>query len=103
MPIVRALEKRAPFWSGERDDGAGAGAGAGGADDSGVKDKVWAANCVWKPTWSKLKPPPPDYQRGCKDVRKRQIVNHWVAVEPLCTKDSLHSVMTKYYKVCESA
>ncbi len=97
VPIVRALEARAPVWSSEREGGAG----GGGEDSKEVegKEKVWTANCVWKPTWAKLKPPPPEYQRGSKDLRKRQIVNHLVAVEPLCTKDSLHSVMTRFYKV----
>ncbi len=61
--------------------------------------QLWPANFVWKPTWAKLRPPPSDYQRGGKDVRKRQVVNHHVAVEPLCTKNSLFSVMLAYYKV----
>ena len=51
----------------------------------------WADNFVWKPTWSRLKPCPPEYRRGAKDVRQRQMLNHLMAVEPLCTKDSLVS------------
>lgn len=52
----------------------------------------WTDNFVWKPTWSRLKPCPPEYRRGAKDVRQRQMLNHLMAVEPLCTKDSLVSV-----------
>jgi hypothetical protein len=120
VPIFRALESRAPFWHSEKEGsgsgGGGAGAASGGSGgggghgggkgegDKGPKDdsasvKVWTANVVWKPTWAKLKPPPADFQRGCKDLRRRQVVNHLVAVEPLCTKDDLANLMSKYYKV----
>ena len=87
--VVRALQCRASVWDDPAQDT--------GAASLATNDR-WAENFVWKPTWSRLKPCPPEYRRWAKDVKARQIVNHLVAVEPLCTKDSLCAVMSRFYK-----
>jgi hypothetical protein len=91
-PILRALAARAPFWAESTAD-------LPGATDSAAD--TWSSNLVWKPTWAKLKPPPVDYSRGNRDVRKRQVVNHLMAVEPLCAKHTLCNTMMAYYKVLD--
>lgn len=56
-------------------------------------------NFVWKPTWAGTKPAPATLQfaRGHPLPGKRQIFNHWRAVEPLCTKDGFFATMSEYY------
>lgn len=62
-----------------------------------------SANFVWKPDWTRSKrfglfEPPVSYARSHKSMSRRQVWNHMKAVEPLCTKDSLYTVMSSYYK-----
>jgi hypothetical protein len=73
-PLKRALDARG--WSGVD------------VADTRAAD-TWNVNFIWKPTWSKDKPPPPTFARGAANPVRRQMWNHWKAVEPLCTKDSL--------------
>lgn len=89
-PILRALAARAPFWTESTVDLPVLNDGGG---------DTWSSNLVWKPTWAKLKPPPADYSRGNRDVKRRQVVNHLIAVEPLCAKHTLCNTMMAYYKV----
>jgi hypothetical protein len=59
----------------------------------------WAANIVWKPTWTRLRPAPASAQwaRGHALPLKRSVINHWRAVEPLCTKDAFFDTMRSFY------
>lgn len=61
------------------------------------RDGCWTVNFVWKATWSNPKPAPPLFARGHANLAKRQLYNHWKAVEPLCAKDTLFSTLTAFY------
>lgn len=60
-------------------------------------DTAWGVNFIWKPTWTSLRPAAMTLARGHATASKRQVVNHWKAVEPLCTKDALFEVMAAHY------
>lgn len=80
-PVKRALEARG--WESVGDDA--------------KLNETWTANFVWKPTWTKEKPPPPLFARQHSNPNRRQAYNHLRATEPLCEKDSLFETMRAYY------
>ena len=65
-------------------------------DDAKASD-YWYANFIWKPTWTNTKPCTSLFARQHSNASKRQVWNHFKAIEPLCTKDSLFETMRTYY------
>lgn len=80
-PVKRALEARG--WE--------------SVEDAAKSGETWTANFVWKPTWTKEKPPPTLFARQHSNPNRRQAYNHLRATEPLCEKDSLFETMRAYY------
>jgi hypothetical protein len=80
-PVKRALESRG--WE--------------SVDDAAKLGETWTANFIWKPTWTKEKPPPSLFARQHSNPNRRQVYNHLRATEPLCEKDSLFETMRAYY------
>ena len=73
--VVRALVKRGGWTAGNKE---------------AIKaESVWALNFIWKPTWEGSKPAAPHFARGHPNPAKRQVYNHWRAVQPLCSMASL--------------
>ena len=57
----------------------------------------WPVNFVWKPTSQNMRQPPATrFAHGHKDPRRRAVVNHLKALEPLTEKDRLARVMAAY-------
>lgn len=65
--------------------------------DEAKASDYWFANFIWKPTWTNVKPCTSLFARQHSNASKRQVWNHFKAVEPLCTKDSLFETMRTYY------